>query len=148
MRANRANYAWECPSKCLPPIETGIAVTTDISAFERDVVRQGTLCSAPFANPIPASHVPAAKVFAAQILYHFIECTWGGCYNSVHRSFLVPHFDSPEALDYVLKSPVIRDAPGVVVGTSGARVYPELLMRLRAVVSPKIQKYLDETFPA
>ena len=42
------------------------------------------------------SRISTAKVFMAQILYHFIECTWGGCYNALYTNVLIPHLDAPD----------------------------------------------------
>jgi len=100
-----------------------------------------------FAAPLTASRVSTAKVFMAQILCHFIECTWGGCYNSLYFNVLVPHLDCPEIVDHVLRSPAVREEMGVWVGKTGARLYPELRNRLQGVTSTRIHKYLANNFP-
>lgn len=148
LRAGSPNYTWTCTRHCPPSIDTGVPASADITRFEQQVAPEGNFCAAAFASPIRDSHVPAAKVFAAQVLYHFIECTWGGCYNSIYQRFLVPHLDSPSAVDYVLRSDVVRLTPDAMVGANGARIYPELLFRLRGVASQQIKEYLRETFPA
>jgi hypothetical protein len=93
------------------------------------------------------SRIATAKVFMGQILYHFIGCTWGGCYNSLYSNVLIPHLDAPEIIDYVLRSPLVKDGPGVQKAKSGARLYPELRYRLNGVVSPRVRAYLEEHFP-
>lgn len=93
------------------------------------------------------SRIATAKVFMAQILYHFIECGRGGCYNSLYSNVLVPHLDAPEVVDYVLRSPIVRNSPEVQNAKSGAKLYPELGHRLRGVASSRIQAYLNEHFP-
>ena len=83
----------------------------------------------------------------AQILYHFIECSWGGCYNSLYFNILVPYLDAPDILDYVLRSSVIQDGIGVQTGRNGAKIYSDLRGRLEGVKSPHIRNYLAENFP-
>jgi hypothetical protein len=100
-----------------------------------------------FFPPMTTSRIATAKVFMAQILYHFIECTWGGCYNALYSNVLVPHLDTPEIVDYVLNSPVVSDGPAVQKAKTGARLYPELRHRLQGVKSPLVRAYLAKHFP-
>ena len=82
------------------------------------------------------------------ILHHFIECTWGGCYNALYWNVIVPHLDSTDVLDYVLSSSAIHAATDVETGATGARIYAELRRRLNGVQSEKICQYLSENFGA
>lgn len=81
-----------------------------------------------------------------EIFHHFIECSWGACYNSVYQNLLVPHLDSPDVVDYVLRSAVVHSGDDVVQGITGARVFGELMSRLRNVESDRIRTYLEITF--
>lgn len=35
MREGVANDSWQCANKCLPPIDTGVALSEDITPFEQ-----------------------------------------------------------------------------------------------------------------
>lgn len=82
----------------------------------------------------------------AQILIHFISCQRGACYNALYFNVIVPHLDSAEVLDNVLKGTVVRGKSGILAGKSGARIFPELLGRLEKVESQVIGAYLQENF--
>jgi hypothetical protein len=131
----------------LTAIDTGVPISQQLDDLRAD--ESGTLeyNASHFFPPMTQSRIATAKVFMAQILYHFISCSWGGCYNSLYSSVLVLHLDAPEILDYVLRSPVVWDGPGVQKAKSGARLYPELRHRLQGVASPRIRAYLEEHFP-
>ncbi|GAB4160019.1 MAG: hypothetical protein Tsb0033_15360 [Winogradskyella sp.] len=77
------------------------------------------------------------------ILNHFIECNWGSHYNAVFKNLIKPYLDNPKVLDGVLKSEVIKDK-NVIVGNTGAKIFPELMIYLKRVDSPKIQTYLKQ----
>ena len=81
-----------------------------------------------------------------QIFYHYIECTWGACYNSLHPNCIVPYLDSVDVVDYVLRSPVIHDIGNVARSSTGARIYPELADRLKEVCSPAVVEYVRKNF--
>jgi hypothetical protein len=97
-------------------------------------------------SPLPANWIAGAKVYALHILSHFIECTWGGCYNAIHLNFLVPHFDSTAVLDHVLRSAIVRGDTVLEDGVAAPKMFPELLFRLRGIRSPSIQQYLAHRF--
>lgn len=80
------------------------------------------------------------------VLYHFVECTWGACYNSIYFNLLVPHLDSTAVLDYVLRSRVIRGIEEVADGVPKPKMYGELHSRLMGVKSPVIRQYLAAAF--
>ena len=80
------------------------------------------------------------------ILHHFIDCTWGACYNALYSNVLMPYLDSVDVVDWVLHSSVIHTAPDVVTGKTGARIYGELRWRLNGVQSEKIRQYLADNF--
>ena len=82
------------------------------------------------------------------IFYHFIECTWGACYNSIFFNLLVPHLDSAAVLDYALRSPVIHGTAEVVEGVPKPKMYGQLHSRLMGVKSSIIREYLVDTFGA
>jgi hypothetical protein len=146
VRTGAPNYRWECPKNCLPPIDTGVATTERLDDLQPDASGTLEFNASHFFPPMTKSRIAAAKVFMAQILCHFIECTWGTCYNAIYFNALVPHLDAPEIVDYVLKGSLVRGGPGVQVGKSGARLYPELRSRLQTVMSPRIRSYLSENF--
>jgi len=81
-----------------------------------------------------------------QIIYHFIECTWGGCYNHLYLNCIAPYLHSPAIVDYVLRSPVVYASADATRGSTGALIYGELYYRLRSVNCPKIAEYLRDTF--
>jgi hypothetical protein len=139
-------YLWQCPKECAPALHTGVPITEQLDDLQHDPSSTLEFNASHFFPPMTVSRISTAKVFMAQILYHFIKCTWGGCYNALYTNVLIPHLDAPDILDYVLRSSVIRDGPGVQVGKSGARLYPELRSRLQTVISPRIRSYLSENF--
>ena len=130
----------------LPPIDTGVALREDITPFEQVGIKDGQIYTPLFTRPLNTGHVPGAKVLMPFILYHFIECTWGACYNSIYFNLLVPHLDSAVVLDYVLRSPVVNGISEVVDGLSRPKIYGELSSRLFGVKSLTIHQYLVETF--
>lgn len=169
VREALSNYAWQCPALCLPPVDTGVSTSESPTPLEQAVLAghesnstylvdshpnesTPTVCSlivsgSPvFTKPLPQRFVSGAKVYAPHILTHFIECTWGGCYNSIYQNFLVPHFDSANVLDYVLRTSVVCGDIVLEDGIPLPKMYPELLSRLRAVRSPNIQQYLAHRF--
>ncbi|HSU57006.1 MAG TPA: hypothetical protein VLT36_23385 [Candidatus Dormibacteraeota bacterium] len=146
IQSDTQTHAWACDKRCSPAINTGVPITESIVEFQRQLSAYEPH-NLVIRTPLSPSTLVGAKVYAPHILIHFISCNWGGCYNSIHQNFLVPHFDSPSALDYVLRSGVIADGPETQVGTTGALIFPQLLARLKAVASPAIQRYLAETFP-
>ncbi|HUZ06128.1 MAG TPA: hypothetical protein VMV89_01430, partial [Candidatus Paceibacterota bacterium] len=90
-----------------------------------------------FWPPLSPNRMRTAKVFMPHILYHFIERTWGGCYNALYSNVIVPCLDSADVLDYVLHSSVVHPATDVASGKTGARIYSELRWRLNGVESEK-----------
>ncbi len=145
LREGVPNYAWECPNRCLPAVDTGVPATEQIASFDR-AASQGIHRIYPEClSPIDRSSIPGAKVYMPHLLLHFIECRRGGCYNRIYLHCLVPHLDSPQVVDYVLRSSVIYDSPDCITGTTGAKIYSELLRQLRAVKSSVTHKYLRDT---
>ena len=80
------------------------------------------------------------------ILIHFIECNRGYHYNSIFNEIIKPRFDSIEILEDVLRSSVIKNTSNVIIGDSGAKIYPELLKRLLLVDSEAVKLYLVKEF--
>jgi hypothetical protein len=146
MRTGTPHYRWLCPRRCFPSINTEVPTTEHLDDLQPDASGTLEFNASHFFPPMTKSRIATAKVFMAQILYHFIECTWATCYNALYFNVLVPHLDAPEIVDYVLRSSLIRGGPGVHVGESGARLYPELRSRLQVVMSPRIRSYLSENF--
>lgn len=146
LRTGPLNYRWQCSKHCLPAIDTEVPATEHLDDLQPDASGTVEFNASHFFPPMTKSRIATAKVFMAQVLYHFIECTWGGCYNSLYFNVLVPHLDAPQILDYVLRSSAVHDNIGVQVGKSGARLYPELRSRLQGVTSPRIRTYLAENF--
>jgi hypothetical protein len=146
MRTGAPHYRWQCPNYCLPSLDTGVPTIEHLDDLQPDTSGTLEFNASHFFPPMTESRIATAKVFMAQILYHFIECTRGTCYNALYFNVLVPHLDAPEIVDYVLRSSLVRGGPGVQVGKSGARLYPELRSRLEAVMSPLIRSYLSDNF--
>ena len=146
MRTGAPNYQWRCPKHCLPPIDTEVPTSEHLDDLQPDASGTVEFNASHFFPPMTKTRIATAKVFMAQVLCHFIECTYGTCYNSLYFNVLVPHLDAPEIVDYVLRSSLVRDGPGVQVGKSGARLYPELRSRLQGVTSSRIRTYLAENF--
>ena len=140
------NYSWKCEVNCLETVDTGVPITEDIQPFKLVAVENGQLKIPEAARPSPPDRIPGLKVYMPQILHHFIECTWAGCYNSIYLNSIVPHLDSPSVVDYILRSPAIHGASASIAGRTGARIYGELLVRLGGVESERVQSYLRETF--
>ncbi len=140
-------YAWHCPDRCLPAVDTGVPVSENIEDFQKALTvyaAHNLVISA----PLTQSHITGARVYAPEILMHFIECTWGSCYNSIYLNFLVPYFSSVAVLDYVLRSPVLVGAEVMQEGVPAPKIFGDLLFRLQGVKSPEIQRYLKATFEA
>jgi ssDNA-binding Zn-finger/Zn-ribbon topoisomerase 1 len=88
------------------------------------------------------------KVQMIEILKHFIECTWGAHYNTMFDMLIKPYLTDPSTLDYVLKTEIINESKGnVILGTNGAKIYPELKYYLSNVNSMDIKNYLKSNFP-
>jgi hypothetical protein len=147
LRTGFPHYTWQCPQHCLPAVCTGVPITELLDDLERDGSGTVEFNASHFFPPMSQSRVATAKVFMAQILYHFVSCSRGGCYNSLYFNVLVPHLECPEILDYALRSSVVHDCVGLQLGKSGARLYPELRGRLEGVKSPRIHAYLADNFP-
>ncbi len=146
MRTNGPNYCWQCPKNCLPAIDAGVPTEEPIDELREDESGTVEFNASHFAPPLTERRVSTAKVFMAHILYHFIECTRGGCYNSLYFNVLVPHLDRPEIVDYALRSSIVQVGIGVSIGKTGAKLYPELRNRLQGVASSRIHTYLAENF--
>ena len=146
MRERAESYSWQCVNKCLPPIDTGVALSEDLTPFEQVGLKDGQIVTPLFTRPLPSSLVPGAKVYMPFILFHFIECTRGACYNSIFSNLLLLHLDNVAVLDYVLRSSVVHGDAKVVDGVSKPKMYGELHSRLKGVKSSTIHKYLADTF--
>jgi hypothetical protein len=141
------NYSWRCEGGCAEGIDTGVSTSSSIEFFQRGVVRDGRVDLAQLLRPpLRPEYVSGVRVYMPQLLYHFIECTWGACYNYLYLYCIAPYLDAPEVVDYVLRTPVVRASPGTRRGSTGAHLYGELHERLRQVSCPKIDDYLRRTF--
>jgi hypothetical protein len=148
LRKGAPNYLWHCPEECLPVIDTGVPASEELDNLRRDEAGTMEHNGSHFFPPMTPSRIATAKVFMGHILCHFIQCGWATCYNALYFNVLVPHLDAPEVLDYVLQGGLVHDGPGVEVGKSGAKLYPELRSRLQRVASVRIRQYLADNFPA
>ena len=90
--------------------------------------------------------IPFIRSRMEGILIHYIECTWGACYNTKFKELIQPYLSDPELLDKVLRSEVIKDKPGTITGKSGARIFPDLLHELRKCKASVIRNYLNKEF--
>lgn len=141
-------YAWACARECGNPIETGVAESADIQPFVAEGLNQGELATPIFTRPVPEVARAGVQVYMPQILYHFIECSWGACYNSIFQNALVPLLESESVVDFVLRTDVIRTYKGNVFdGVNGAKIYSELFGYLSRVESLEIRNYLRKNFP-
>ena len=83
-----------------------------------------------------------------EIIKHFIECLRGACYNTLFDRVIKKYLDDEKVLDFILRDNIIQDFPQRnIVGVTGAKIYPELLNRLKEVESKKIKEYLQNEFP-
>jgi hypothetical protein len=146
LKENVPTYSWQCANKCMPLVDTGVALSEDINPFELVGIKDGKVFEPFFTRPLHSSHIPGAKVYMPFVLYHFIECTWGACYNSIYLNLLVPHLNSVSVLDYVLRSPVVQSDSQFAEDSSQPKMYGNLYSRLLGVESTDIKKYLAETF--
>jgi hypothetical protein len=142
---DRKNYCWVCSNGCLPVLDTGVSTELDIQPFRGLVVQKQSVAIAA-ASDLGDEHAPGVRIYMPSLLYHFISCTWGGCYNGIYRNCLVPFLDSPEVVDYVLRSDVIRSSHFDGNRIREPRIFRELWNRLEGVSSPRISQYLKETF--
>jgi len=144
----RSHYKWECPKRCLPALDTGVPIGQKLDDLRPDESGTVEFNASHFFPPMNQSRIATAKVFMAQILYHFIGCTWGGCYNSLYSNVLVPHLDAPEVVDYVLRSPQVWTAPKSRKQNPAQDFIPTALSLAR-VASPRVRAYLEKhIFPS
>ncbi len=141
-----ANYSWQCESKCSERIDTGVPISSSIVPFQGYAVPTGELDISRVIRPLLPEHVNGVRVYMPQILHHFIECTWGACYNHLYLNCIAPYLDSPEVVDYVLRTPVVHLSADARRGSTGAMIYGELASSLRNVSCPEISDYLRRTF--
>jgi hypothetical protein len=141
-----SNYSWQCEGGCSELADTGISTVFSIVSFQSYALPKGELDISKVICPIKPEYIPGARVYMPQIFYHFIECTWGGCYNHLYLNCIAPLLDAPEVVDYVLRSPVIHPSSDIMRGSTGALIYDELYYRLSGVRSAKIADYLRNTF--
>jgi hypothetical protein len=146
IREGLPNYSWRCPNHCLPPVDTGVSVSEIFDFVEGAESGNVEFNASLFWPPLSPNRVRTAKVFMPHILYHFIECTRGGCYNALYSNVIAPYLDSADVLDYVLRSSVVYPTSDIALGKTGARIYVELLQRLNGVQSEKIHQYISENF--
>jgi hypothetical protein len=82
------------------------------------------------------------------ILNHFIECTWGAHYNTIYDKLIQPYLADSNTLDYFLRSEIIDESKGnIVIGKTGAKIFPDLYKRLIRVQSREVRSYLKSEFP-
>ena len=142
------NYSWQCPNHCLPPVDTGVSTNKVFDPVEGAESGNVEFNASLFWPPLSPNRVRTAKVFMPHILHHFIECTRGGCYNALYSNVIAPHLDSPDVVDYVLRSSAIQPNTDMMMGKTGARIYAELHLRLNGVQSEKVRQYLANNFQA
>ena len=90
--------------------------------------------------------IPFISTRMEGILIHYIECTWGICYNSKFKELIQPYLNDHQLLDKVLWSEAILDKPNVIIGKTGSRIFPELLHNLNQCNSTFIRNYLNKEF--
>ena len=90
--------------------------------------------------------VLAIKAQMGSILRHCIECDWGACYNTKFDELVSPYLDDVNLLDEILKSEIIRETSDVIIGRTGARIFPEFIRKLSKCRNPGIRDYLSTEF--
>jgi hypothetical protein len=148
IREGLTNYSWQCPDRCLPPVDTGVPASEAFDSVEGAESGKVEFNASLFWPPLSPNRVRTAKVFMLHILHHFIGCTRGGCYNALYSNVIVPHLESTDVVDYVLRSSAIHQTKDALTGKTGARIYAELFSRLNGVQSGKIRQYFSENFKA
>jgi hypothetical protein len=146
IREGLPNYSWQCPKHCLQPVDIGVSANEIFDSIEDAESGNVEFNASLFWPPLSPNRVRTAKVFMPHILYHFIECNRGGCYNALYSNVIVPYLDSVDVVDYILRSSVIGLTPDVLTGKTGARIYSELRHRLNGVRSEKVRQYFSENF--
>lgn len=92
------------------------------------------------------SIIPFIRSRMEGILIHYIECTWGTCYNTKFKELIRPYLNDPELLDKILRSEAIKDKPDTITGKTGARIFPDLLHQLMQCHETVIRNYLNKEF--
>lgn len=158
------------PIGMLPVLVTDVRLDEDVTPFERAALRArdrkpptslpglldpdsagewepgGPHDFVVLAAPLDPTCIPGARTYMPFILYHYIECTWGPCYSSLFAHVIRPHLASVEVLEYVLRSPVVRDDMSEANRPDEPRMYRELYHQLRQVRSATVRRYVTETF--
>ena len=82
-----------------------------------------------------------------EILEHYISCSWGAHFNTMFEKLIKPYLADPSTLDYVLRGNSINENKGnIIIGKTGARIFPELLEYLMKVNNEEIRQYLKNEF--
>jgi hypothetical protein len=137
-------WVWTCQNGCMHPLLTGVSIESDIRPFEVAAIPDGhSVNTGVFGEPLADALVPGAKVYMPFILYHFIGCTWGACYVMVFQNVIQPHLDCVHVLDYVLRSPVVRDDNAAA---GAPKMYADLYSHLSRVNSPSVRDYVNTQF--
>jgi hypothetical protein len=137
--AKGTTFQWQClGTTCSFNLDTGVPHSEEVASFNLD---KGW---AHYAQTGVSPEI--ATVYMPAFLTHFAECTWGGCRESLFENIIHPNLKAPAVLDALLRSNTIKPMPNVIQGENGARVFPELLEKLKQVDSPEIQRYLEDTF--
>lgn len=88
----------------------------------------------------------AIRLAMGPILRHCIVCDWGACYNTKFKELVWPYLDDVRLLDELLRSEIIRPTGDLLVGRTGARIFPELLQMLSRCEAGTVRRYLDAEF--
>jgi hypothetical protein len=138
---NRPVFHWKC-SKCGKSIPYISEIDIDFTKDDFKPLVDSMSDKTPVEQEAIRNEI---KVQMVDILQHFIECGRASHYNELFKSLIKPYLDNTSVLDYVLKSGLVKNDK-VIIGSTRAKIFPELLDYLMSVDSPKITTYLKEEF--
>jgi hypothetical protein len=88
--------------------------------------------------------VAAIRVYMPVHLAHFIDCTWGGCYNSCYQTSIKPYLNSIDVVEYTTKTAVL--SMGNTWQTKGGGLmYDDLFNRLANVDDESVCEHVRTT---
>jgi len=121
-----ANYTWGC--NCGFVLDTGVPIRADLVEFLKIVGNRPDVQH--WGGYVALDHTrfaDAKRVYMPQALGHFIDCSWGGCYNGVYRKTIQPI----DTLEYTTKTAVLPSGAWRTRG--GGLMYSDLYNRLLQV---------------
>lgn len=134
-----ATYFWGCT--CRFALDTGISSEVDLSEFLNRVGNRPD--DQHWGGYVVLDHprfADAKRVYMPQALAHFIDCTWGGCYNGAYERTIKPYLNSIEVVEYITRTCVM---PGNAWRTrGGGLMYDDLYHRLLTVDDQAVAEHM------